>query len=148
MTPASPLFQHTGDSELCVRSRPEPQHWGCFCCRPPQTVSPPPAASRPPQQSAGPHVAGSAEQQRHKGENEKRVISNCRTFVGKQRENAARGCCGCDEGYFIVSCERNLSWIKRTAASIRPNITGTTHQNTCLNSTSTLRLNFQVLPLK
>lgn len=84
LTPVSPLFPHTGDSKLCVCSRPEPQHCGCVCCRPPQAVSPPPAAPRPPQQSAGPHVAGSAEQQRHKGENERRVISMCRTVVGNK----------------------------------------------------------------
>lgn len=84
LTPVSPLFPHTGDSKLCVCSRPEPQHCGCVCCRPPQAVSPPPAAPRPPQQSAGPHVAGSAEQQRHKGENERRVISICRTVVGNK----------------------------------------------------------------
>lgn len=84
LTLVSPLFPHTGDSKLCVCSRPEPQHCGCVCCRPPQAVSPPPAAPRPPQQSAGPHVAGSAEQQWHKGENERRVISMCRALVGNK----------------------------------------------------------------
>lgn len=90
LTPVSPLFPHTGDSKLCVCSRPEPQHCGCVCCRPPQAVSPPPAAPRPPQQSAGPHVAGSAEQQRHKGENERRVISICRTVVGNKAKSCSR----------------------------------------------------------
>lgn len=67
-------FPSPGDNKLCVCSGPEPEHCGCFCCRPPQAVAAPPAAPRPPQQGAGPHVAVGAEQQWNKGKNETTVF--------------------------------------------------------------------------